>query len=165
MADVFLSLGSNLGDREANIRQAIELIRKLEDIKIIALSSLYETEPVGVQNQSDFYNCVMKIETDLDPHTLLDSMKSIERAMGRGRNTHMRPRIIDIDILLYENLDLESFELRIPHSRLKARRFVLEPLLEIAPATIDPETQKPLSEFIEDVSSQRMTKILDQLEW
>jgi 2-amino-4-hydroxy-6-hydroxymethyldihydropteridine diphosphokinase len=101
----------------------------------------------------------MKMKTELDPHGLLNLVKSIEATMGRQPGAHMLPRAIDIDILLYDDLDIDSADLRIPHSRLKARRFVLEPLLEIAPATIDPKTRKPLREFLKNVSSQIVRKV------
>jgi 2-amino-4-hydroxy-6-hydroxymethyldihydropteridine diphosphokinase len=159
MSEVFLSLGSNMGDRESNLEQAVKLLKGSGKIKLLAMSSLYETEPVGAQGHGDFFNCVIKIKTDLNPHELLSLIKSIEAEMGREANTHLLPRPIDIDILLYDDLRLESVDLRIPHSRLKARRFVLEPLLEIAPGRIDPETGRPLSEFLEDVKSQKATKV------
>jgi 2-amino-4-hydroxy-6-hydroxymethyldihydropteridine diphosphokinase len=159
MAEVFLGLGSNLGDRAKNISRAIRQLKSSGKIKPIAISSYYETEPIGVQSQGNFYNCVMKMKTELDPHGLLNLVKSIEATMGRQPGAHMLPRAIDIDILLYDDLDIDSADLRIPHSRLKARRFVLEPLLEIAPATIDPKTRKPLREFLKNVSSQIVRKV------
>ena len=159
MADVFLGLGSNLGDKTNNIREALGLIVKSGEIKLVDVSSLYETVPVGVTNQPEFINCAARVETDLDPHSLLNTLQAIELAMGRKPNTHLRPRPIDIDILLYDDIDLESLELVIPHSRLKSRRFALEPLLEIEPEASDPVSGKPLKEFLEDVASQKVKQV------
>jgi 2-amino-4-hydroxy-6-hydroxymethyldihydropteridine diphosphokinase len=159
MADVFLGLGSNLGDRIGNIREALENLDKSGKLKVISLSSLYETEPVGVANQPEYVNCVARVETDLDPHSLLNILKAVETAMGRKPNTHLRPRKIDLDILLYDEIDLESLELVIPHSRLKSRRFVLQPLLELEPKASDPITGKSFQDFLNDVLSQKINKI------
>ncbi len=159
MTEVFLGLGSNLGDRIKNIRQALNLLGKSEDMKLVKVSSLYETAPVGVADQAEFINCVALVETDLDPHTLLDSIKSMETALGRKPNTHFRPRPIDIDILLYDEIDLESLDLVIPHTRLKSRRFALEPLLEIEPEASDPVSGKPYKDFLNDVMSQQVKQV------
>ncbi len=159
VADIFLGLGANEGDRETNIKKAIDLLSRSEDIRIKAVSSLYESKSVGVSNQPDYLNCVVRIETGLDPHSLLETTKSIETTLGRQPYTHMLPRPMDIDILIYDDIDLDSLDLMIPHSRLKSRRFVLEPLLEIDPDAIDPTTSKPLREFLDEVMSQKMIKI------
>ena len=159
MAGIFLGLGANEGDRETNIKKAIDLLSRSEDIRIKAVSSLYESKSIGVSNQPDYLNCVVRIETELDPHSLLKTAKSIEMDLGRQPYTHMLPRPIDIDILLYGDIDLDSPDLMIPHSRLKSRRFVLEPLLEIDPEAIDPSTSRPLREFLDDVMSQKMIKV------
>ncbi len=159
VANVFLGLGANEGDREANIQKAIDLLNQTEDIRMRAVSSLYESKAVGVSHQPDYVNCVIKIETGRDPHSLLETTKSIEAALGRQPDTHMLPRPMDIDILLYGYIDLDSLDLMIPHSRLKTRRFVLEPLLEIEPDAIDPVTSRPLREFLDEVMSQKMIKV------
>lgn len=159
VADVFLGLGTNEGDRENNIKKAIGLLNQSEDIRVKAVSSLYESKSVGVSNQPDYINCVVRIETGLDPHSLLETTKSIETALGRQPHTHMLPRPMDIDILIYDDIDLDSLDLMIPHSRLKNRRFVLEPLLEIDPDVIDPVTRRPLREFLNEVMSQKMIKV------
>jgi 2-amino-4-hydroxy-6-hydroxymethyldihydropteridine diphosphokinase len=164
MADVFLGLGSNLGDRTANIREALSLLRHSGSIQISKVSSLYEGEPVGLSAQPDFINCVARIQTELDPHALLAELKELEASLGREPDTHLKPRPIDIDILLYGDIDLESLDLMIPHSRLKARRFVLEPLLEIDPEIIDPVSSRPLREYLKDVQSQPLRKVLDSKE-
>jgi 2-amino-4-hydroxy-6-hydroxymethyldihydropteridine diphosphokinase len=152
-------LGSNLGDRIGNIREALGRLDNSGKVKVLSLSSLYETEPVGVTNQPEYVNCVAQIETTLDPHSLLNMLKAVESDMGRKPNMHLRPRVIDLDILLYDEIDLESLELVIPHSRLKSRRFALEPLLEISPEASDPITGKPFSDFMADVLSQKINQI------
>jgi 2-amino-4-hydroxy-6-hydroxymethyldihydropteridine diphosphokinase len=164
MADVFLGLGSNLGEKSDNIKKAISELEKSDEIKIKEFSSLYEGEPIGVSTQANFVNCVVRVETELDPHSLLKLVKSLETGLGRKPNTHLRPRPIDIDILLYDDIDLESLDLVIPHSRLKTRRFVLEPLLEIDPDLTDPVSGKPLKEFLKDVKSQNLTRLIDREE-
>jgi len=164
MAVVFLGLGSNEGNREGNIRQALALLANDKEIKIKAVSSLYESKALGESLQPDFVNCVVEIKTDCEPHDLLKIAKSVEKAMGREPHTHMLPRAMDIDILLYDNIDLDSMELRIPHSRLRTRRFVLEPLLEIDENVRHPITNESLSDCLEKVKSQRMIKIMDSSE-
>jgi 2-amino-4-hydroxy-6-hydroxymethyldihydropteridine diphosphokinase len=160
MAKVFLGLGSNLGDRIKNIRTALEILGNSKNMELVKVSSLYETSPMGVTDQPDFVNCVARLETDLDPHTLLDSIKSMETALGRKPNTHFRPRSIDIDILLYDQIDLESLDLVIPHTRLKSRRFALEPLLEIEPEASDPVSGKPYKDYLNDVMSQQVKQVV-----
>jgi len=159
VADVFLGIGANEGDREGNIKMALDLLRNSEDIRIIAVSSLYRTKVLGGSTQPDFLNCVVRISTELDPHSLLKAAKSIEEILGRQPGTHMQPRPMDIDILLYDNLEIQSEDLRIPHSRLTQRRFVLEPLLEIAPEAVDPASSTPLADFVKKTLSQDVTRI------
>jgi dihydroneopterin aldolase/2-amino-4-hydroxy-6-hydroxymethyldihydropteridine diphosphokinase len=161
VANVFLGLGANEGDREANIRKAIDLLNQCEDIRVKAVSSLYETKAVGVPNQPNYLNCVVKVETARDPHSLLKTTQSVEAELGRQPDTHTLPRPMDIDILLYGDIALDSLNLMIPHSRLKTRRFVLEPLLEIAPDAVDPTTSRPLKTFLDEVSAQEMVKVKD----
>ena len=164
MADVFLGLGSNDGDRQANIRKALLLLNNHDRVKILAVSSLYETKPLGESSQPDFINCVARIETDYLPQELLEIAKTIEVTLGREPHTHMLPRPMDIDILLYDKLDHDSIDLMIPHSRLTKRRFVLEPLLEIDEDIIHPVTGRPLKESFEDVKSQKMIKRMESTE-
>lgn len=164
MADVFLGLGGNEGNREANLKKAIRLLSESKDIKIRAVSSLYETAPVGVQNQRDYMNCVVRITTKLAPQSLHRTTRSIEAALGRQPDTHMKPRLLDIDILLYDDIEHRSPNLTIPHPRMKSRRFVLEPLLEIAPDIADPLTGRPLREYLGNVMSQKIEKTMDAVE-
>lgn len=127
----YLSLGSNLGDRVANLAAAAEYIDSLG--RIVAISRLYETEPVEFTKQPWFLNCVVALSTDLPPHDLLRATSAIEREMGRVRIQPKGPRTIDIDILQYGNDVIETPELKIPHPALHERRFVLVPMVEIAP--------------------------------
>lgn len=143
----FLSLGSNLGDSRALIRNALGEIRAA-GIKIIQVSSLYKTEPVDYLDQPWFINCVAKVETTLSAKRLLWILKCIERTMGRIRGKPKGPRLIDIDILLYENVVVRSTGLTIPHPRLTERRFVLVPLREIAPRVVHPVTGLSVSELL-----------------
>ena len=164
MAQVFLGLGSNQGDREENILQALMLLDADNRIGITAVSSLYESKALGESEQPDFINGVARIETDYPPEDLLSVVKAIEKMMGRAMHTHMLPRPIDIDLLLYDDLDVDSLELRIPHSRLCKRRFVLEPLLEIDDTVIHPLSGVPLIDSLEEVKSQQVIKVKDSSE-
>lgn len=131
MNGIFLSLGTNIGNKQGNIKTALELLRQ-KGIKIIKQSGIYLTEPVGVKNQPDFYNLCVEIETQESPGNLLASLKRIELEMGRIKEGHWGPRIIDIDILFYSNIIINSPGLVIPHPEITRRKFVLEPLSEIA---------------------------------
>ena len=131
MPDVYLGLGSNLGDRQANILEVVRRVGDLPGTRIVARSDLYETEPVGPISQDWFVNAVLRIETGLDPHSLLRSVKSIEGAMGRLPAGRWGPRVVDVDILFYDDVELTDHELTIPHPGLWDRRFVLVPLLDV----------------------------------
>lgn len=147
MAICYLALGSNLNSRFENILNAIKLLNKA-DIKLISHSSLYETTPYGYTEQPNFLNMVIKCSTNLQVGELLKVAKDIETSLGRTETIRWGPRIIDIDILLYENLILNTKELIIPHLELKKRDFFLVPLIEIEPLIIDPVDSKPLKEYI-----------------
>ncbi len=136
MASVYLSLGSNIGDRKANIMNAIDQINTMDGVKVIKISSLYNTNPIGKTDQPDFMNCAVKIETNINPHTLLEYLLDIEKLMGRVRAERWGPRIIDIDILLYDNLNIDTNNLKIPHPLMTERAFVMVPLAEIEPKLI-----------------------------
>jgi 2-amino-4-hydroxy-6-hydroxymethyldihydropteridine diphosphokinase len=142
---VYLSLGSNVGDREAQLREA--QTRLGEAGKIVAVSSLYETEPVDFTGQPWFLNCVVAFETEQTPEELMSSILRIEREMGRRRLQKKGPRTIDIDILLFGDDVVDSPEVTIPHPAMHLRRFVLEPLAEIAPSAIHPVFQKTIRQL------------------
>ena len=128
----YLGLGANLGDRAANMRDALKRIDG-DACRVTAISSLYAAAPVGVEDQPEFLNAVVQIETALPPTDLLALCGSIELEMGRERTIRWGPRVMDIDILLYNDVTLESEDLTIPHPRMMERAFVLAPLAEIAP--------------------------------
>lgn len=136
MFRVYLGLGSNVGDRLNNLKKAIGELEKV--VKILNISSVYETEPWGVQNQERFYNSVVEVETELYPIELLEKLQQIELKLGRKKYTHMQARTIDIDILLYHGWSYETNKLAVPHPELERRRFVLEPISEIAPLAVHP---------------------------
>lgn len=129
----FLGLGSNLGNRKANLQKAITALSSNPHIEILNVSSFHDTTPVGNLNQGRFLNAVVKIKTSLEPEELLDTLLRIESELGRVRTEHWGPRTIDIDILTLHDLVYESERLSIPHPLMHERRFVLEPLAEIAP--------------------------------
>lgn len=128
---IFIGIGSNIGDRTKNIETALEEISNLA--KITNKSTIIETKPVGYDDQGDFLNLVVEIETDLSPLDLLKHLNEIENKMGRIRTIKDGPRIIDLDILLYKNQTISQKNLKIPHPRMHEREFVLKPLIEIAP--------------------------------
>lgn len=129
---VWLSLGSNLGDRLEYLRMALARLKDNPHIRVEKRSSVYQTEPWGVSGQGDYYNAAIEISTDLTPLELLDYTRSIEDESGRRRRERWSPRELDIDILVFDRLWLQSEALTIPHPRLGARMFVLVPLQEIA---------------------------------
>jgi 2-amino-4-hydroxy-6-hydroxymethyldihydropteridine diphosphokinase len=134
---VYLSLGSNLGDRAANLRAAIAALPAVGAV-VSQVSSLYETEPVDFLDQPWFLNCVVEGETDLEPLALLESLHSIEARMGGKKEFAKGPRLIDLDILLYGSETINTPELQVPHPRMLLRRFVLTPLAELAPGLKHP---------------------------
>ena len=137
MNKVFLSLGSNIGSRLDNLTKAVGMIEGLENTVIDLESSIYETAPLYNCDQNHFFNKVVQIKTSLNPYKLLKEMKSIEVSMGRNiKNSHNKPRIIDIDILAFHSVNIESDDLVLPHPRILERRFVLEPWNEITPEYI-----------------------------
>jgi 2-amino-4-hydroxy-6-hydroxymethyldihydropteridine diphosphokinase len=144
---VYLGLGSNVGDREANLREALRRL-EAESIRVVRRSSVYETEPLDLRDQPWFLNAVVEVETDLFPRQLLACIQKIERQMGRRRSTPKGPRNIDIDILLYGRSVIATAELQTPHPRIAQRRFVLEPLSEIAPELRHPVSGKTAREML-----------------
>ncbi|MDO8730419.1 MAG: 2-amino-4-hydroxy-6-hydroxymethyldihydropteridine diphosphokinase [Candidatus Omnitrophota bacterium] len=134
MATATLSLGSNLGDRAENLRVALQKIGELPSTRIVKSSTFHETDPVGGPPQGKFLNAAARLETELEPHELLHSLQKIEREMGRpAEHERWGPRVIDLDLLTYDNLRLNTPELTLPHPRMKERAFVLIPLAEISP--------------------------------
>lgn len=148
-----IALGSNLsspsGDREANLRDAIDRLAALGEIK--AVSSFYDTDPVGYLDQPRFLNAAAIIETTLSPIDLLRGLLAIEHDMGRERLIHKGPRVIDLDLLLYEERMMSTAELTLPHPEMHTRSFVLEPLNEIAPGWVHPALHRTVSELLRDL--------------
>ena len=156
---VYLSLGSNLGDRESNLRRGLEALEN-DDVRVLKRSSVYETEPQDVIAQPWFLNMAVECETRCFPMQLLTVLQSVERGLGRVRSGAAKgPRPIDLDILLFGNAIIETPKLVIPHPRMLERRFVLEPLLEIAPELRDPRTREPLRNYLHGIAGQRVRKI------
>lgn len=147
---VYLSLGSNLGDREKYLREAIFRLRELGVIKQV--SAFYETQPVEVQTEQPwFLNCAVAMETELVPLEFLKRMLAVEQSMGRIRTEPKGPRTIDIDIVFFSNDVLDTPELTIPHPAMHERRFVLEPLAEIEPALVHPVLKRTVQELLDSL--------------
>ena len=142
---VYLALGSNLGDRLANLKQAIDALTPQMEVK--AKSSVYETPPWGFEDQPKFLNQVVKAKTYLDPQPLLKHLKRLEVALGRQASFPNGPRLIDMDILFYDDLILNTSSLIIPHPRLHERGFVLLPLMELNPDLVHPLSKKSVREM------------------
>lgn len=160
MAIAYLGLGSNLGDRETKITSALKMLG--QKAQILKISSLYETEPVGYKDQPWFLNCVCSLETDLSPQALLKFAKAIERKLGRKPTLRFGPRLIDIDILFYDGLILDSPDLVIPHPRLAERAFVLVPLKEIAPNLVHPLLGVTIEELLEGAESLERVRLYSE---
>jgi 2-amino-4-hydroxy-6-hydroxymethyldihydropteridine diphosphokinase len=139
MIRAYVGLGSNLGDREAYLRAALGALAVEPDIEVVAISSLRDTEPVGLVDQPRFLNGAAALETTLEPRALLERLLAIERRLGRTRSgPHLGPRTIDLDLLLYGDERIDEPGLELPHPRLHERRFALEPLAELDPALVVP---------------------------
>ena len=147
-----IALGSNLaspwGDREANLREAVKRVGKLGTVH--AVSSFHDTAPVGITDQPRFLNAALLLQTELEPLELMRSLLAIERSMGRDRASAAAkgPRTIDLDLLLMDDVVLQTDELILPHPAMAERRFVLEPLAEIAPAMVDPVSGRTVAEML-----------------
>ena len=153
----FLSLGTNMGDREDNLTKALNLLKKHPNIKVVNVSSIYETDPVGYENQADFLNIVVEIKTDVNAIELLNISQEIEEQLGRKREIRWGPRIIDLDILLYNDENIETEHLTIPHPRMFERGFVMVPLIEIYPGILEDKNRS-----IKDLTGQKGVRLWKQ---
>jgi 2-amino-4-hydroxy-6-hydroxymethyldihydropteridine diphosphokinase len=151
LSDIFLALGSNMGDRKLNLRQALILLSRKVDIEEV--SAIYESDPVGYTQQPLFLNLVLKGKTELKPQDLLTYAKEIETKLGREPSFPNAPRPMDIDILFYDNKIINSPELTIPHPRITVRSFVLIPLNEISPDFIHPGNNRPVKHLVSDLGT------------
>jgi 2-amino-4-hydroxy-6-hydroxymethyldihydropteridine diphosphokinase len=157
MSDIaYLSLGSNLGRRAHQLHAAIGRLGRFGTV--LSVSSFYETQPVEVADQPWFLNCAVAIKTNLSPQRMLDATLAIEREMGRERTRKKGPRTIDIDIVLFDEHMVDSPQLTIPHPAMHQRRFVLEPLAEIAPQALHPALMKTVGELLADLSDREVVR-------
>ncbi len=158
MNTAYLSLGSNLEDRERNLKRALELLAS-PDIQIKRVSSIYETEPQELRDQPWFLNLVAEVETTLFPMQLLRRVRKIEKQLGRQRLVPKGPRTVDIDILLFGRFVINTPGLQVPHPRMQDRRFVLEPLAEIAPELRHPKTRRSVREMLDATKGQIVRRL------
>jgi len=164
MADVFLGLGSNLGDPFEQLSLAVRQIA--DRMRVERVSAIYRTEPVGVPDQPDFLNAVLHARTDRDPLDLLDVLGGVEASLGRQRGVVRNgPRTIDLDLLLFDERIVEEPRLSIPHPRMTERRFVLVPLAEIAPHARHAPTGKTVAELLAELPSRQGVTRLTPVEW
>jgi len=149
MTKVYAGLGSNLGNKRENIIKAIDRLDACEGICVKEKSDFYNTAPVGGPLQPDYVNCVIGMETEIEPQVLLEEFKKIEIGLGRKPGVRWGPRVVDLDILLYGNRIVDEHNLKIPHERMHERAFVLEPLCEISPDIKHPVSGISISELLE----------------
>lgn len=157
MHKVYLGLGSNIGDSKNNIETALTLLER--KVNILKRSSYYETEPVGFKDQPWFINMVLEAETKLDPKELLEFTQGIEKEMKRIKTIINGPRNIDVDILIYDDIKVETENLIIPHPRMQERNFVMVPLLEIAPEMVLDNNY--IKDIVESLKGEEIRKVMD----
>ncbi len=157
---VYLSLGSNIGDRKKNILKALELLKQ-KNISIIKSSSFYETEPFGFKQQRWFYNIVVECRTNLSPFSLLNETQKIEKKIGKKKMSRWGPRKIDIDIIFYEDFVINTKKLIIPHPMMHLRNFVLVPMNEINPDFVHPIFKKQINQLLKETSFNEKVYKLD----
>lgn len=155
----YIGIGSNLGDRLKNLKKALKSIGNSGTMTIEKESSVYETEPVGLETCDWFLNMVIQIKTHLSPLELLDTLLEIEKKMGREKRIRWGPRKIDLDILIYEDKIIQNEKLTIPHPQMHKRRFVLIPLVEIAKEKVHPLLKKTVGELLLDLKDQKRVRL------
>jgi 2-amino-4-hydroxy-6-hydroxymethyldihydropteridine diphosphokinase len=154
----YIGLGSNLGEREAMIRMALDDIARLPDTRLVRGSSLYDTEPVGDVDQPNFLNAVAQIDTELTARQLLWNLMLIEKRLGRVRTQRWGPRVIDLDLLLFGSLVVDEEDLKVPHPELTRRSFVLVPLVELDPLLVHPVTGETLLAHLSQIHARPPVK-------
>jgi len=146
MNTVFISLGSNIGNRLQYLQRAVSLLELVGQVNVVKVSSVYETDPVGYEEQAAFLNMVVEVETSLTPHEILKKCNEIEAGLGRTREIHWGPRTVDLDILLYNEENMKTQDLIIPHPRMMERGFVLIPLVELQANLVDPQSKQLIAD-------------------
>ena len=159
MTKVYLSLGSNMGNRQDYLQRAVEAIKKLTDTEVEAVSSYYETAAWGLTDQADFLNLAIALETQLSVESLLSACQAIEKDLDRVRHEHWGPRTVDIDILLYGQETWGTEHLKVPHPFMTQRAFVLVPLLEIAEDLVEPQTGQPYEKYLSQLDTSDVRKL------
>jgi len=148
MSRVFIGVGSNEGDRLAHISQALRRLQATSGVRVIQMATICETAPIGGPPQGPYLNTVVELETDIPPHQLLPVLQAVEQQLGRKPSTERwGPRPIDLDVLLYDEQVIKTPELTIPHPRMHERRFVLEPLMQLAPQLLHPVLKRSIAEL------------------
>jgi 2-amino-4-hydroxy-6-hydroxymethyldihydropteridine diphosphokinase len=160
---VYLSLGSNLGDRAKMLRQAIATLNNLSQLRVLRSSAIYETEPWDLTSQPKFLNIVVEIETALEPLELLNTVKTMELRLGRKVSRRWGPRCIDIDLVLWGAKVLHTSALTLPHERFRERAFVLTPFAELAPEAVDPETGLTVAELAGRLDTTGLVRFADPI--
>ena len=158
----YIGIGSNLGNSLKNCQHAIEILSRAKGIELTTISSFYKTEPVGIENQDYFINAVIEIKTELSPRTLLQTLQNIENDIGRVRDVKGGPRIIDLDLLFYGQNVISERDLIIPHPEIHRRRFVLEPLCEIASYFIHPSFGVSIRGLKDRLSDNKIVEIIEE---
>jgi 2-amino-4-hydroxy-6-hydroxymethyldihydropteridine diphosphokinase len=159
----YLSLGSNMGEREAYLEKAINILDSHGKIEVRRKSSIYETDPVGFTDQGEFLNMVIEVRTDLSPEILLQQCLQVEHDLGRKREFKWGPRIIDMDILLYDHETIDAEDLLVPHPRMQERAFVLIPLLELEPSITHPADGTPFNRFLDEIPDKEGVRLWKQI--
>ncbi|WP_409252502.1 2-amino-4-hydroxy-6-hydroxymethyldihydropteridine diphosphokinase [Bacillus sp. SCS-153A] len=159
----YLSLGSNVGDREHYLKDAIRTLNEHHEIEVTRVSSIYETDPVGFTEQGKFLNLVLEIRTSLKAETLLRQCLQVEKDLGREREFRWGPRIIDLDILLYNEENIETEELIVPHPRMHERSFVLVPLTELSQTIKHPKFNAPMVDLLDEIPDKEGVRLWKQI--
>ena len=160
MAHAYIGFGSNIDDRLNYITGALQLLLDADDVSLVQISSLYETEPVGYEEQGWFLNGVVAIETELSVHELLPLLKEIERDVGRQHRTRWGPREVDLDLLIYDQYSINTPDLTVPHPEMHLRSFVLVPFAEIAPEALHPLLGQNIRTLLSNLNDEKTVKLV-----